>query len=146
MKKLFVFLGGLFLVSFLAKRKFIFPLKHFTTNTLYSKFGYRTEGFHNGCDFAVPTGSTVIASDSGKVINVSSGGLGGIQIIIQHDNEYMTAYLHLSATLVKVNDFVKQGQIIAKSGNTGYSTGAHLHFSIYDLKKNEYIDPMKFLT
>ncbi|WP_169712222.1 peptidoglycan DD-metalloendopeptidase family protein [Kushneria konosiri] len=85
---------------------------------------------HKGTDFAMPVGSTVRAPADGRVTKVVSHPLAGKYIVITHDNGYQTRYLHLSKPEVKPGQRVKMGQEIAKSGNTGRSTGAHLHYEI----------------
>ena len=72
-----------------------------------------------------------------------SGG-GGNYIKIKHSNSYVTSYLHLSQIYYKVGEYVKAGFIIAKSGNSGNSTGAHLHFSVTE--NGNYINPILFLN
>jgi len=69
---------------------------------------------------------------------------GGHFIKVKHYNRFETAYLHLSEIYYKAGDFVKAGFVIAKSGNSGNSTGAHLHFSVWE--NGKYIDPMRFLN
>ncbi|RKD87154.1 peptidoglycan DD-metalloendopeptidase family protein [Kushneria marisflavi] len=85
---------------------------------------------HKGTDFAMPVGSVVRAPADGRVTKVVSHPLAGKYIVITHDNGYQTRYLHLSKPEVKPGQRVKMGQEIAKSGNTGRSTGAHLHYEI----------------
>ncbi len=77
---------------------------------------------HNGMDFAVPIGTTILAAGDGVVVKSRYHPLAGNYIVIKHGREYMTRYLHLSKRQVKVGDKVKMGQRIAKSGNTGRST------------------------
>lgn len=120
----------------------LFPLT--TTNFHYSsEFGNRKDPFtgeadwHSGIDLGCSTGSSVIASDSGVVTkSTDHGDTAGIFIEIQHDNGLKTRYLHLSKRLVKVGDRVYAGQQIALSGNTGRSTGPHLHFTVLDVNDN----------
>jgi len=99
---------------------------------------------HGGLDIAVKTGTPVAAAASGVVIVASTDvGHYGTAVFIDHKNGYITHYGHLSKILVKVGQKVRQGQIIAKSGSTGRSTGPHLHFTV---KKNGVnMDPLKFL-
>jgi len=94
-----------------------------------SPFGPRSLGYHYGIDFAVPVGTPVVASASGTVVRTSCGSGYGTCLIIQHDDT-QTLYAHNSALLVSAGTQVKQGQMIAYSGNTGRSTGPHLHFEI----------------
>ena len=69
---------------------------------------------------------------------------GGNYIKVKHSDSFVTAYLHLSEIYYKVGEFVKAGFIIAKSGNSGNSTGPHLHFSV--IENGNYIYPIRFLN
>ena len=116
-----------------------------------SGFGYRTDPktgkagvFHNGIDLAVPVGTAIKAPMDGTVSLVNSGGDGGNQVVIKHSNGYSTGYAHLSKQLVKKGDKVKRGNVIALSGNTGKSTGPHLHFTMTD-PSGAKVDPKKRL-
>ncbi len=107
--------------------QFILP----AVGTLTSGFGWRSGGFHYGIDLAMPIGTPVKAADAGMVTLAGRAGNYGIMIKIDHgDGEYVTVYAHLSRTAVSMGDVVEQGQVIAYSGNTGRSTGPHLHFEI----------------
>jgi len=83
---------------------------------------------HNGTDFAVGIGTPVYATGDGKVILTKNHPYAGKYIVIQHGNTYKTRFLHLSKILVKKGQKVSRGQRIALSGNTGRSTGPHLHY------------------
>lgn len=100
--------------------------------------------FHKGLDIAVAYGSPVKCAASGKVIFAGVKGGYGNCVIIEHSNGLATLYGHLSEVLVETNDRVKVGQIIAKSGNTGRSTGPHLHYEVH--KNNQPINPRLFLN
>lgn len=100
--------------------------------------------FHKGLDVAVAYGSPVKGAASGKVIFAGLKGGYGNCVIIEHGNGLATLYGHLSEILVEANDRVKVGQIIAKSGNTGRSTGPHLHYEVH--KNNQPINPRLFLN
>lgn len=87
---------------------------------------------HKGVDFAVPVGTTIIAPADGVVEKVAYQANGaGRYMMIRHGKEYQTVYMHLSRSLVKPGQSVKRGQRIALSGNTGRSTGAHLHYEFH---------------
>lgn len=88
--------------------------------------------FHHGVDFSVPTGTPVKAGQSGQVVYAGWMSGYGKLIVIKHNNTYSTVYGHLHSfgQGIKVGSRVNKGQIIAKSGNTGRSTGAHLHYEI----------------
>lgn len=100
--------------------------------------------FHKGLDVAVAYGSPVKCAASGKVIFAGVKGGYGNCVIVEHGNGLATLYGHLSEILVEANDRVKVGQIIAKSGNTGRSTGPHLHYEVH--KNNQPINPRLFLN
>jgi murein DD-endopeptidase MepM/ murein hydrolase activator NlpD len=115
-----------------------------------SPFGYRThpitkvQQFHNGIDLPVPINTNIKNPMSGVVADVYSKGTGGNQLIIKHDNGFTTGYAHLTKSLVKKGDRVKQGEIIALSGNTGKVTGPHIHLTMKD-KAGNWVDPAKVL-
>lgn len=90
--------------------------------------------FHNGIDFRVPTGTAVLAAADGVVTATGNNGkyAYGKWILIKHNNGLSTLYGHLSQQLVSSGDTVKKGSVMGLSGSTGYSTGAHLHFTVYD--------------
>jgi len=90
---------------------------------------------HNGTDFAIPTGTAVYAPGDGKVKRVVRHKYAGLYIELEHSYKYRTRFLHLSKSLVRKGQRVKRGQKIALSGNTGASTGAHLHYEFHINKK-----------
>ncbi|GAM59850.1 cell wall endopeptidase [Vibrio ishigakensis] len=96
---------------------------------------------HNGTDFATPTGAPVYSTGDGRVVAVRNHPFAGKYLVIEHNSVYTTRYLHLHKFLVKRGDYVERGQKIALSGNTGRSTGPHLHFEV--LVRNRAVDPMK---
>ncbi|MFG6666214.1 peptidoglycan DD-metalloendopeptidase family protein [Halomonas sp. HNIBRBA4712] len=85
---------------------------------------------HNGTDFAMPIGTAVVAPADGRVERVANHAAAGRYVVIRHDNGYRTRYLHLSKPLVSVGERVTMGERIALSGNTGRSTGPHLHYEV----------------
>jgi murein DD-endopeptidase MepM/ murein hydrolase activator NlpD len=103
---------------------------------LYSKGVYKT-ATHNGIDIAASLGTPIYSSESGKVVAIGNQdkycyrAAYGKFIVIQHDNYLTTFYAHLSLQTVKVGDVVKRGDLIGYIGNTGFSTGPHLHFTVY---------------
>ena len=115
-----------------------------------SKFGGRNSpgGIgstnHKGVDIGTPMGTPVLAAKAGKVTWASSNGGYGQCVIISHGKGNSTLYGHLSGYNVKVGDMVSQGQVIAYSGNTGNSTGPHLHFGI--MENDGWVDPLTYLT
>lgn len=117
--------------------------------TFTSPYGARWGRMHRGVDLAVAEGTSVYAAEDGTIYNVSHSSSGyGNCIIVYHGEQggidYYTRYAHLSDTLdVYVGKQVKQGEKIALSGNTGNSTGPHLHFEI--LENLNAVDPTKYL-
>lgn len=113
-----------------------------------SKFGLRdapTAGAstnHRGIDIGVPEGTNVYACESGKVTTASSSESAGNWIVIDHGNGYVSKYMHNSQLKVSVGDKVEKGQVIALSGNTGHSTGPHLHFQLE--YEGSAVDPLSF--
>lgn len=114
-------------------------LKHPVGNArISSDYGWRIhpvlkrKKFHHGVDFSVPTGTPVKAGQSGKVVYAGWMSSYGNLLVIQHDSTYSTVYGHLDSFVkgIKVGSQVSKGQIVAKSGNTGRSTGPHLHYEI----------------
>lgn len=93
-------------------------------------FTSRGSEFHPGVDFGAPVGTDVHAAGNGIVIFAGWHAGYGKMVIISHGYGFQTAYAHNSKLLVKQGDKVKKGQVISKVGNTGRSTGAHLHYEI----------------
>lgn len=105
----------------------VFPIK----DKVVSTFKIRWGKWHQGIDIRAAVGTPVKASFSGKVRYAKMNGGGyGYLIIIRHYNGLETYYAHLSKLMVKPNQYVKAGDIIGYSGNTGHSTGPHLHYEI----------------
>ena len=102
-----------------------------------------TKSYHKGTDMACPTGTPVYASLYGRVSFTGVSNIYGNYVIISHDNGYQTLYAHLSKILTKKGQWVEQGSKIGLVGNTGYSTGPHLHFSVY--KNGKSINPMSVI-
>lgn len=95
-----------------------------------SHFGQRWGKMHNGTDFAADEGDTICAAKGGEVtFSAYNGGYGNL-VIIDHGEGMETYYAHMSEILVKKGDKVKRGEVIGKVGNTGNSTGPHLHFEV----------------
>jgi murein DD-endopeptidase MepM/ murein hydrolase activator NlpD len=125
---------------------FVWPISGRRT----SAFGCRNDPFtgvrsyHAAMDIAAPTGTAVRVSSDGRVSSVGYNAVYGNFIIITHSREYQTMYAHLNRVLVKTGSYVDQGTIIARSGNTGRSTGPHLHFAVY--KNKRAINPLEVLN
>ena len=108
--------------------KYIWPFK--SGYTLTSGFKYRWGRLHEGIDLGTPSGNDVLAADGGVVTYAGYAGAYGYLIKIDHQNGMETRYAHNSSLLVSEGDKVFQGMHIAESGNSGRSTGPHLHFEI----------------
>lgn len=127
---------------------FCFPIP---TNVyrITSYYGNRTDPFtgktayHSGYDLACSKGTEIYAADSGTVVIAAWNGGYGNCVTINHGGGIMTLYGHCSELLVKSGDTVKRGQVIAKVGSTGRSTGNHLHFEVR--KNGSVIDPAPFI-
>ena len=98
---------------------------------------YKT-GWHNGVDIGTPIGTPIFAAEDGRISSVDNNDRSSWQryqygryILIEHQNNFTTLYAHLSAVEVQKGDMVKRGDLIGYSGNSGYSTGPHLHFGVY---------------
>ena len=113
-----------------------------------SPYGYRhhpvlaKRKFHNGVDLAVPEGTPILAAQKGKVAVASEDGVNGKYIVLDHGYGVKTSYCHLSELDVEAGDPVTRGQEVALSGNTGRSSGPHLHFVLRIGKKT--VDPEAF--
>lgn len=104
---------------------------------------YGTKKLHDGIDIGVPLNTAVQAAAEGTIKEAKWYNGYGNYIEIDHGNNIISFYGHLTSFNVKKGDSVKQGQIIAKSGNTGIGTGAHLHFGVH--KNNISINPLNFI-
>ncbi len=115
-----------------------------------SFFGWRIDPFtgmsalHQGLDFPAPIGTTVLSAAGGVVVTQEVQPNYGFVIEVDHGNEVLTRYAHLSRSFVKKGDLIKRGQKMAEVGNTGRSTGPHLHFEV--LVRGVAQDPQKFLA
>lgn len=123
---------------------FSLPLKP-NSYTVTSPFGARSGEIHQGIDLATPVNSSVYAARDGQVAAVGYHPSAGNYVIIKHADHVYTNYFHLTSQAVKVGETVKSGQLIAKSGNTGNSTGPHLHFGISSDLWSGYTDPTHYL-
>lgn len=125
-------------------------IKPISGGRLSSPFGKRSapkkgaSTYHKGVDWAIPTGSAVFASCGGTVSRAGWGSGYGYVVYIDHEGGAQTRYGHLSKVLVKVGETVKQGERIALSGNTGISTGPHIHFEI--LMNGSAVNPSKYFS
>jgi len=124
------------LVNDSATKKFLPTLKPIEDAWYSSNFGWRLDpftgqqSFHEGIDFPADVGTAIEAAASGKVVFADVHPAYGKMIEIDHGNGLVSRYAHCSALLVSEGDFVIRGQLIAKVGTTGRSTGPHLHFEV----------------
>ncbi|MEV0303296.1 M23 family metallopeptidase [Streptomyces prasinus] len=136
-----------------AKKKaaWVDPVKKYTVSATYAQAGGMWQSAHSGQDFAVPNGTKVVATHGGTVVKAGGNGAGdgpayGNAVVINHGNGTYSQYAHLSQVNVQPGQVVKTGQKIALSGNTGNSSGPHLHFEIRTgAHYGSAIDPVKFL-
>ena len=126
---------------------FIYPVKG---ARLSSPFGWRDDPIsgvrrhHAALDLSAPQGTQVSAAMDGKVLAIGYNGTYGNYIILSHYGAYQTMYAHLHTTAVKKGDAVSQGARIGTVGNTGYSTGPHLHFAVF--KNSRPVNPLDYLN
>ena len=123
----------------IATGSFLMP----TRGRISSRYGMRWGRMHKGLDIAASYGSAIKAADGGKVTFTGSKGSYGNLVEIDHGNGYKTRYAHCSKILVKTGDKVYKGQHIANVGNTGNSTGSHLHLEV--LKNGVNVNPANFV-
>lgn len=108
-----------------------------TRGRISSRYGMRNGRMHRGLDIAASTGTAIKAADGGKVVYSGRRGAFGNMVEVDHGNGYVTRYAHCSSINVRVGDRVYKGQVIAKVGNTGRSTGSHLHFEVLRNGRNQ---------
>ncbi|MEG3628392.1 M23 family metallopeptidase [Streptomyces poriticola] len=127
------------------------PVNKYTLTASFAQNGGMWQSTHSGQDFAVPVGTSVHAVHGGTVVKAGGNGAGdgpayGNAVVIKHGNGTYSQYAHLSTVQVKAGQVVKTGQQIAKSGNTGNSSGPHLHFEIRTTPNyGSAVDPVSFL-
>jgi murein DD-endopeptidase MepM/ murein hydrolase activator NlpD len=127
-----------------AKGGLVHPLPN---SVVSSGFGPRTGGFHNGIDFAAPTGTPVRAAGPGRVSQASYSPFGGgNEVHIDHPNGLQTWYAHLSSFAVQAGQMVRAGNRIGAVGSTGNSTGPHLHYMVLNGGWPNYVNPSGFLA
>jgi len=129
----------------------VHPVKKYTLSASFNQAGSMWQSTHSGQDFAVASGTNVVAAHGGTVVKAGGNGAGdgpayGNAIVIKHGSGTYSQYAHLSRIDVKVGQVVATGQHIARSGNTGNSSGPHLHFEIRTTANyGSAIDPVAFL-
>ena len=127
-------------------QQFYTPLNLYWYNYVSSYYGYRinpvtgAEQFHRGVDIAVPTGTTVLAAMDGTVTTATYDSHYGNYVVIEDSNGYCTKYAHMDTLSVSAGQTVKHGDTMGTTGNTGSSTGSHLHIEC--LYNGEYYNPL----
>ena len=127
---------------------YIFPLED-TSAEVTNPYGWQAhpvtkqKSLHSGVDLAADYGTNVLAVADGTVLDCSYDTAYGYILTLEHENGVQTQYAHLSEFLVEPGDTVQQGQIIAKTGGSGWSTGSHLHLGV--LIDGEAVDPLEAL-
>jgi murein DD-endopeptidase MepM/ murein hydrolase activator NlpD len=116
---------------------------HPNYNVITSRFGFRRWKFHYGIDLRIAIGDSVRCAFDGRVRIARRGRAYGNYVVVRHYNGLETTYAHMSKIKVKVNDEIKSGDLIGLGGNTGRSTGPHLHYEIRFL--GQAIDPMMLI-
>ncbi|MBE6984074.1 MAG: hypothetical protein E7434_00405 [Ruminococcaceae bacterium] len=126
---------------------FMYPLSYYGVVT--SSYGYRVHpitgnySFHNGVDLAVGQGTPIYASRSGYVSTAEYNYAYGYYVTINHMDGFSSLYGHMTHYVVSSGEYVSQGQVIGYVGSTGYSTGPHLHFTIYC--NGSTVNPMNYI-
>ncbi len=132
--------------SFVGTGMFAWPFEH--DHNITSRFGTRVDPIsgeiktHGGTDIAAPLGTPILAAADGVVIAATWHNTSGYYVRIKHNNTYSTLYAHCSVLYVTAGQEVKQGQVIADCGLTGYSTGPHLHFEV--IQNGVRVDALNF--
>ncbi|PSM37325.1 M23 family peptidase [Streptomyces dioscori] len=127
------------------------PVAKYKLSASFAQAGNLWSSTHSGQDFAVSSGTKVVAAHGGTVVKTGGNGAGdgpayGNAVVIKHSNGTYSQYAHLSRIDVKAGQVVKTGQRIALSGNTGNSSGPHLHFEIRtSANYGSAVDPVAFL-
>ncbi|WP_309098085.1 M23 family metallopeptidase [Streptomyces sp.] len=134
-----------------AKPSWVDPVKKYKLSASFAQNGGMWQSTHSGQDYAVPSGTQVVAAHGGTVVKAGPNGAGdgpayGNAVVVKHGNGTYSQYAHLSQVKVRIGQVVKTGQEIARSGNTGNSSGPHLHFEIRTTPNyGSAVDPVKFL-
>ncbi|MBR0348022.1 MAG: peptidoglycan DD-metalloendopeptidase family protein [Clostridia bacterium] len=134
--------------SYVGIGMFTWPFE--STQTITSRFGTRVDPIsgevktHGGTDIAAPLGTPILAAADGTVVTATWHNSYGYYVKIKHDDTYSTLYAHCSALHVSAGQTVKQGQVIADCGSTGYSTGPHCHFEV--IQNGVRVDALSFFN
>jgi len=131
-----------------SSERYCWPLT--VSGRISSYFGNRTSptagasSYHKGIDISVPVGTGVLAAKSGTVVTAAYSSSAGNYVAISHGNGVYTYYMHCSSLGVREGQQVTGGQRIAQSGNTGISTGPHLHFAVF--AGGSYVNPLNYVS
>ena len=131
-------------------RPAIQPVSNKELKYVASGYGMRTHPvsrvrkFHEGIDFAAPIGSDIYSTGDGIVTKAEYSGGYGLTVVVDHGFGYKTLYAHMSKVSVVKGSAVKRGQIIGSIGNTGTSTGPHLHYEVH--KNNKTVNPVEYFN
>lgn len=132
--------------SFVGTGMFAWPFEY--DHNITSRFGTRVDPIsgevktHGGTDIAAPLGTPILAATDGVVVAATWNNTSGYYVRIKHNDTYSTLYAHCSVLYVTAGQEVKQGQVIADCGSTGYSTGPHLHFEV--IQNGVRVDALNF--
>ncbi|MBR4308723.1 MAG: M23 family metallopeptidase, partial [Oscillospiraceae bacterium] len=127
---------------------FFFPVEY--CSKLTSPYGYRVHPvtgkytLHNGVDLAAAKGTKIYATKSGKVTTAVYNYSWGYYVVINHLDGFSSLYGHMTNFVVSEGEYVKRGQLIGYMGSTGWSTGPHLHFTIY--YNGASVNPMNYIS
>ncbi|MFF8832112.1 M23 family metallopeptidase [Streptomyces sp. NPDC015131] len=127
--------------------RWVAPVEGYALSAGFARAGAHWAHRHTGQDFAVPVGTPVRSIGAGRVESVSCGGGFGIQVVVRHAGGWYSQYAHLAAPAVTPGRPVAAGQPIGRSGNTGNSTGPHLHFEVrLTPYMGSAVDPVRWLA
>ncbi|ORT57967.1 hypothetical protein BKD26_21255 [Streptomyces sp. CB03238] len=127
-------------------RGWVAPVEGYALSAGFHRAGAHWARRHTGQDFAVAVGTPVRSIGAGRVRSVTCGGAFGIEVVVRHAGGWHSQYAHLAAPGVSPGQPVVAGQVIGRSGNTGNSTGPHLHFEVrLTPYMGSAVDPVRWL-
>ena len=126
-----------------SKGTYIWPVSGRISSYFGGRYIFGSYSYHSGLDITCSYGTSIKAADGGTVTFAGYKGSYGNLVIITHDNGTQTYYAHNSSLLVSAGDKVYQGQVIAKAGSTGRSTGPHCHFEVR--VRGTAVNPLNYL-